>query len=72
MVIGLFGDVVPKTVENFKRLAEGLPNGIGYKGTKILQVIRGFMIKGEKQPTLHDHDCTFCTLDGVLCLAWYD
>ncbi|KAJ8019996.1 Peptidyl-prolyl cis-trans isomerase B2 [Holothuria leucospilota] len=46
VVIGLFGGEVPKTVENFKRLAEGLPNGIGYKETKILRVITGFMIKG--------------------------
>merc|ERR1711931_217139 len=49
IVIGLFGKSVPKTAENFKKIAEGVEIGgekLAFEGSKFHRVMKDFMIQG--------------------------
>lgn len=46
IVLGLFGDVVPKTVKNFLTIATTGIDGKTYAGTTFHRIIKKFMIQG--------------------------
>ena len=47
IVIGLFGDIVPKTVKNFMTIASEGIDGKTYTNSKFHRVINRFMIQGK-------------------------
>lgn len=47
VVIGLFGDLAPNAVKNFKVLATKGIKGKSYKGTSFNRIIKRFMVQGE-------------------------
>lgn len=46
IIIGLFGDIAPKTVKNFITFATTGVAGKKYAGTKFHRVVKKFMIQG--------------------------
>ncbi|XP_026743185.1 peptidyl-prolyl cis-trans isomerase B-like [Trichoplusia ni] len=46
VVIGLFGDLAPKAVKNFKSLSTTGIQGKSYKGTSFNRIIKRFMVQG--------------------------
>lgn len=46
LIIGLFGEEAPKTVENFRHICINGIDGISYKGSRFHRVISRFMVQG--------------------------
>ena len=46
IVVGLFGEIAPKTAKNFQTLATTGVAGKTYKGTRFHRVIKKFMVQG--------------------------
>jgi hypothetical protein len=58
IVIGLFGDLAPNAVNNFKVLATKGIKGNSYKGTTFNRIIKRFMIQGKLYVFLESIPCS--------------
>lgn len=47
VIIGMFGEEAPKTVENFRHICIRGIDGISYKGSRFHRVINKFMVQGK-------------------------
>jgi len=52
IVIGLFGEIAPKTVKNFITLATSGVKGKAYAGTRFHRVMKRYLIQGVASFTL--------------------
>lgn len=52
VVVQLYGDVVPRTVENFVRLCEGSA-GVGYAGSNVYRILKDFNIQARAMTPSH-------------------
>ncbi|KAF0983091.1 hypothetical protein FDP41_011069 [Naegleria fowleri] len=81
IVIGLFGNAQPKTVENFRSLATH-ERQIGYRGSIFHRIVRGFVIQGGDitkgdgtggtsiyGPSFDDEDLSIETFRGCVAMA---
>lgn len=49
LVLGLYGNIVPVTVSNFKSMCTGTPSGSSYKGTLVQKIFPGqFFVAGRQ------------------------
>lgn len=46
IVLGLFGDDAPKTVQNFREICLKGIDGLSYNGTRFHRIINKFMVQG--------------------------
>lgn len=69
IVIGLFGDLAPKAVKNFKVLATKGVNGKSYKGTRFNRIIKRFMVQGMKLIINLFSSCCFVFATCLYCLV---
>lgn len=47
IILGLFGDIVPNTVKNFKEIVANGINGKSYVGTRIHTAIKKVLVLGK-------------------------